>query len=60
LAFPVALGWNALKTARRRRRTAPRQVFHYSFEVPALGELFAGQFERQASAAAEGMPLSVT
>jgi len=48
LAFLVALGWNAL-----------RQVFHYSFEVPALGELFAGQFEQQASAAAEGMPLSV-
>jgi len=49
LAFLVALGWNAL-----------RQVFHYSFEVPALGELFAGQFEQQASAAAEGMPLSVS
>jgi hypothetical protein len=31
-----------------------------SFEVPALGELFAGQFKRQASAAAEGMPLSVS
>jgi hypothetical protein len=49
LAFLVALGWNVL-----------RQVFHYSLEVPALGELFAGQFEQQASAAAEGMPLSVS
>jgi hypothetical protein len=28
-------------------------------DLAALGELFAGQFEQTASAAAEGMPLSV-
>jgi len=49
-----------LFSLRRRESFLPRfSVFHYFLEVPALGGLFAGPFEQQASAAAEGMPLSV-
>jgi hypothetical protein len=52
------MGWNTKKAQGRRR--AERPVSHYFLLFRVLGELFALYSERQASAAAEGMPLSVT
>jgi len=59
----VVNAFSAILFSPRRRESFLPRFFGIArpdrFEVPALGELFAGQFEQTASAAAEGMPLSV-